>query len=146
MLAAQVVRQPHSQPRVPNVRTARGATQRRVSRTSRMRYAQLVRFCATLAVVMLLVMTYVMLTSRLTGLNYAVAKAEHQRTVLQSQTARLDDELSILSSDDRLARLAAKLHMQAPEQFAVVTLPAPVHPEDHSHLAFLTTLKTIFHY
>lgn len=135
MIAARVL---------PNVRTARHATTRRVKRASRARYTGLLRFCAVLAVVLLGLMTYVMLTSRLTGLNYAVAKAQHERAVLQSQTARLDDRIAALSSDDRLARVAARLHMQDPQQFALVTLPPRVQPAPDSRLAFLSTLTGFF--
>lgn len=84
-----------------------------------------------------------MLTAHLTSLNYAIAKAELQRADLQAETARLDDRLAQLESDDRLARLATRLHMSGPEQFAVVTLPAPVRPDAGSHLAFLSTLTSL---
>ena len=133
-----------TRPRISNVRTAKHATQRRISRKERARYAGLFRFCAVLAVALTLVMCYVMLTARLTSLNYAVAKAERERATLQAQTARLDDQLAALRSDDRLANVAAKLHMQDPQQFAVVTLPPAVQPDDRSHLAFLSGLANLF--
>jgi cell division protein FtsL len=126
------------------VRTARHATQRRVSRKARARYASLLQFCAVLGVVLLGVMAYVTLTARLTGLNYAVAKAQHQRAELQMETARLDDQVAALESDDRLARIAAKLHMQDPAQFAMVSLPAPPRTQAPSRLAFFTNLAGLF--
>jgi len=132
-----------SKPRT-NVRTAKNATQRRISRKDRARYVGLARFCGVLAIALCLVMVYVMLTARLTSLNYAVAKAQHERVTLQAQGARLDDQLAALRSDDRLANVAARLHMQYPQQFALVTLPAPVHHEDRSHLALLSGLATLF--
>lgn len=89
-------------------------------------------------------MLYVMLTARLTSLNYAVAKAEHERSTLQAQTARLDDELASLKSDDRLAKVAAQLHMEDPTQFAMVSLPAPVHEPSRSRLAFFAGLAGLF--
>jgi hypothetical protein len=126
------------------VRTARQATQQRFSRKVRARYSALLQFCAVLAIVLCGVMLYVMLIARLTGLNYAVAKAEHQRTALEAETARLDDRLAALKSDDHLARVAARLHMQDPTQFAFVSLPAPSHPPSPSRLAFFAGLAGLF--
>lgn len=126
------------------VRTVRHATQRRVSRAARKKYAGLLQFCAGLAVCLCAVMLYVMLTARLTSLNYAVAKAKLERSELQAQTARLDDQLAALRSDDRLAWVAARLHMQDPTQFAMVQLPAPVREEAPSRLAFFAGLAGIF--
>ncbi len=142
--ALRTVRAPRDEkPRV-TVRTARNATQRRMSRAARARYSSLMQFCAGLAVLLCGVMLYVMLTARLTSLNYAVGKAERDRTALQSQTARLDDELASLRSDDRLARVAAKLHMQDPAQFAMVLLPAPERERAPSRLAFFAGLAGLF--
>ncbi len=126
------------------VRTARQATEQRVSRKARARYSSLLQFCAILGIVLCGVMLYVMLTARLTSLNYAVAKAERERTTLQAQTARLDDELASLKSDDRLARVAARLHMQDPTQFAMVALPEPSHGQSPSRLAFFAGLAGLF--
>jgi cell division protein FtsL len=125
-------------------RTARQATEQRVQRKARARYSGLLQFCAALGVALFGVMLYVTLTARLTSLNYAVAKAQIERTALQAQTARLDDELAQLKSDDRLARVAAKLHMQDPQQFAQVSLPAPVREQAPSRLAFFAGLAGIF--
>jgi len=127
-----------------HVRTARQATQRRVSRKARARYSSLLQFCACLAVTLCGVMLYVMLTARLTSLNYAVAKEQHERTTLQAETARLDDRLAALKSDDRLARVAASLHMQDPTQFAMISLPQAVHREAPSRLAFFAGLAGLF--
>ena len=126
------------------VRTARGATQQRVTRRARARYSVLLQFCAILGVTLLGVMLYVTLTARLTSLNYAVAKAQRERTELQADTARLDDQLAALKSDDRLAHVAASLHMQDPTQFAMVSLPAPVREQSPSRLAFFAGLAGIF--
>jgi cell division protein FtsL len=137
------VRPPQGDKRV-NVRSAKHATQRRVSRAARGRYAGLLRFCGSLAIALTLVMLYVTLTARLTSLNYAVARAERERAQLQAETARLDDQLARLRSDDRLAHVAAQLHMTDPQQFALVTLPPPARHEDHAHLAFLAGLANLF--
>jgi cell division protein FtsL len=126
------------------VRTARQATEQRVSRKQRARYSALLQFCAMLAIVLLGVMAYVTLTARLTSLNYAVAKAQHERAALQAETARLDDEVAALKSDDRLARVAAKLHMQDPGQFAMVSLPAQRPAQAPSRLAFFAGLAGLF--
>jgi len=125
-------------------RTARGATQRRITRKDRARYIGLFRFCALLAVALSLVMIYVMLTAQLTSLNYAVGRAQRERSALLAETARLDDRLAVLRSDDRLAMVAGRLQMQDPDQFAIVTLPVPVQQRDRSHLAFLAGLASIF--
>jgi hypothetical protein len=140
-MLAQPRQQPR--PRISNVRTAKQATQRRVSRAARARYSRLMQFCAALAVGLTLVMLYVTLTARLTSLNYAVAKAQRERATLQAETARLDDKLAALRSDDRLSHVAAQLHMSDPQQFALVTLPAPRVP-DRSHIAFLSGLANLF--
>src|SRR5579884_1483289 len=130
MVESTTLRAPLREKSKIRVRTARQATQRRVSRKARARYSSLLQFCGILAVTLFGVMLYVTLTARLTSLNYAVAKAQLERTKLQAETARLDDRLAQLRSDDRLAHVAASLHMQDPQQFAIVQLPAPVHEED----------------
>ena len=88
-------------------------------------------------------MVYVMGTAHLTSLSYKVAKAQRERAALQAETARLDDRLAALRSDDRLARVAARLHMGDPQQFALVTLPRPLHRTDSAHLAFLSGLASL---
>jgi cell division protein FtsL len=134
-------------PRAPArqpVRTAKNATQRRLSRKERARYRSLLRFSGGLAIALVLLMAYVWLTAHLTSLNYSYAKAERQRAALQGETARLDEQLAALRSDDRLGAIAARLHMQDPQQFALVTLPAAQTQHDRSHLAFLSGLATLF--
>ena len=81
-------------------------------------------------------MGYVVLTSNLTGLSYAVANAKHQRTELQAETMRLDDRIAALRSDDRLSVLAARLGMTEPQHFAVVTLPPATAKQDRQLAAF----------
>lgn len=143
MVSFDKLRTPAEKERI-RVRTARNATQRRVTRAARARYSGLLQFCALLGMTLFGVMLYVTLTARLTSLNYAVGKAQVERTALQTQTARLDDELAALRSDDRLAKVAAKLHMQDPQQFAEVSLPAPVHEAVPSRLAFFAGLAGLF--
>ncbi len=136
-----------SQPRIQSpqrVRTAKNATQRRISHKGRARYRNIAQFTAGLAIALVLLMGYVTATAHLTSLNYSYAKAQQQRAALQAQTARLEEQLAALRSDDRLSAIATRLHMQDPQQFALVTLPAPVRGEDRSHLAFLSGLASFF--
>lgn len=92
-----------------------------------------------LTIVLAFLMGYVVLTSNLTGLSYAVANAKHERAELQAETMRLDDRISALRSDDRLAAVAAKLNMTEPQRFAVVHLPVPSTTQPQ-HLAAFSSL------
>jgi uncharacterized membrane protein YgcG len=87
-------------------------------------------------------MFYVMLMANLTSLNYAVSRADRQRASLQAETARLEDRLAALRSDDRLSKMATQLRMREPAQFAMVTLP-PAQPQGRSRL-FLSSLASWF--
>jgi cell division protein FtsL len=116
--------QPKPQPRISNPRSARTATQNRIVKNTRVRYDGIIRIAGVLAVLLLGMMTYVMLLSNATSLTYALAKAQHQRDSLQEQTARLDDRIAQMSSEERLAAIAAKLDMHDPQSYALVRLPA----------------------
>ncbi|MBV8638140.1 MAG: hypothetical protein JO322_08635 [Candidatus Eremiobacteraeota bacterium] len=142
MALAQPAYAPKPKPRIPNPRTARNATQKRIVKTNRARYASLVRVGAVLALVLTGLMAYVMLTSNVTSLTYAVAKAHHQRDVLQQQTAILADRIATASSDERLAAMARKLQMSDPQLFAVVHL-APQQIST-SHLAVIDSIAGWF--
>ena len=129
------------QPRVRNPRSARAATHRRIVKKSRARYTTIVQVAIVLGAFMTILMAYVVLTSSMTGLSYAVANAKHEREALQEETIRLDDRIATLRSDDRLAALAAKLNMHEPQQYAVVKLPAPSRvANDDRHLAVISSL------
>lgn len=106
-------------------RVVRAATQRRIGRKARARYIGVARIFAALTLVLMLLMSYVVLTSSLTGLSYAVAKAKADREALQEETMRLDDRIAALRSDERLSVLAARLGMREPQQFAVVRIATP---------------------
>ena len=122
--------------RIDNPRRAKSAARRRVVRSVRGRYAGIVQVTCTLAIVSAMLLGYVMLTSNLTGLTYAVTRAHVRREALLEETARLDDRLEALSSDRRLASIAAKLGMKDPQHFVVIAPPASsVTP----HLALLTS-------
>ncbi len=126
-----------AQPRIRNPRSARTATSTRIVRNSRARYNAIFRICSVLGIVLVSLLGYVMLTSNVTSLTYAIAKSHHQREALQEQTARLDDQIATLHSDERLAGVAAKLGMREPQQFALVQLGAPT-SEHHGTLAWST--------
>ena len=115
-----------SKPRIRNARSARTATHTRIVRGERARYSGIIRVSAVLGTVLVMLLSYVMLTSRVTGLTYALSSAQQQRIALQEQTARLDDRLARFTSEDRLATIAARLHMQPAQQFALVKLGAPI--------------------
>ena len=126
--------------RVSNPRTARYATQRRIVRKSRARYSNIKRVGAAVLGLLVLFMGYVLLTSMLTGLSYAVARAAHQRETMLEETMRLDDRIAALRSDDRLSTVAARLRMSDPQQFAVVHVPHPSTIADRPHVAMLSSL------
>jgi cell division protein FtsB len=111
--------------RIGNPRAVRAATQRRKARKARARYFGVTRTLAMLTVVLVLLMSYVVLTSSLTGLSYAVVKAQANREALQEETMRLDDRIAALRSDDRLSALAARLGMTEPAHLAVVRIAVP---------------------
>jgi len=126
--------------RIPNPRTARAATHRRIDKKSKARYQNLLRISGVLTIVLAFLMGYVVLTSSLTGLSYAVASAKHQRAELQAETMRLDDKIATLRSDDRLAGLAARLGMTEPQHFALVQLAPAQAPSQERHLAAFSSL------
>jgi cell division protein FtsL len=122
--------------RIRNPRTARSAAQRRLVRNQRSHYAVHGRIALAVMGALVVLLSYVLLTSNITALSYALERADEQRTELQMQSARLDDEIATLTSDDRLAAVAAKLGMVEPSQFLRVSVaPAPWSPEHP--LAFL---------
>ena len=141
MLAPRFVERPS---RIPYPRTVRAATQRRFVRKSRARYADVTRVFVALTGVLVLLMGYVVLTSSLTGSSYAVAKALAQREALEEETMRLDDRISALRSDDRLAALAARLGMREPQAFAVVRIAPPRVARLRPRLPMLSSLAGFF--
>jgi len=133
-------RQLQPEPRVRNVRTARAASQTRRKKSAQQRYHHLGRFVFCLSAVVVLLVGYVMLMANLTSLNYSVARAEKDRVALQDQTARLDDRIASLRSQERLAAIANKLGMRDAQAYAIVQLPQPAKPVVTSRLAVLSTL------
>ena len=104
-------------------------------------YAGTVRIMCIVALVLAPVMVYVMLTSNITSLNYALTKAQSQRSSLQQEVQRLDDQIAYLDSRERLAQVAAKLGMRDPASFQIVTLAPPVQDEKAGGIAFLGWLR-----
>ncbi|MGH7716603.1 MAG: hypothetical protein ACREML_11475 [Vulcanimicrobiaceae bacterium] len=126
---------PFQRPRVPK----HGRYRRR--RSLLRHYGSTARILCIVALVLAPVMVYVMLTSNLTSMNYALATAQAQRTQLQGDVQRLDDQIAHLESRERLAQVAAKLGMHDPTRFEIVTLAPPVHDERTGGLAFLGWLR-----
>lgn len=110
-------------PRIRNPRSARTATQTRIVKSARARYGNIMRIVIGLVVVLVVMMGYVTLNSNATSLTYSLERARNERDALQEQTARLDDRIAQASSEERLATIAAKLHMHDAQSFAVVSLP-----------------------
>ncbi len=95
------------------------------------------RIALAFAVVLVPVMTYVLLMGNLTALNYSLASATQQKSALVEETMRLDDRIAQLQSRERLAVLAARLHMHDPHVYAVVDVPGPVVAPPSNGIAFL---------
>ncbi|HEY9084470.1 MAG TPA: hypothetical protein VIN40_00805 [Candidatus Tyrphobacter sp.] len=131
-----IAREIHLPSRIRNPRTARSATQRRVGINRRSRYAALLKVTLAVAAGMAVMLGYVLLTSNITALSYAVQRAHAQRTELELQDARIDDQIASLTSDDRLAAVATRLGMIQPEAFLRISLQAP-RPSGIQPLAFL---------
>jgi cytochrome c-type biogenesis protein CcmH/NrfG len=138
VIAPKEIAQPRLQPRV-QVR-ARDAARRRSRRTRLAGYTMLARIAVAFAVVLVPVMIYVLLMGNLTALNYSLAHATQQKTELVEETMRLDDRIAQLQSRERLADVAARLHMHDPHVYAVVDVPGPVVAPPSNGIAFLGAL------
>ncbi|HEV2642301.1 MAG TPA: hypothetical protein VGT98_06325 [Candidatus Elarobacter sp.] len=121
MNAAQ--RAPMPEPR--RVVYVRAATQRRVRRTRRRMRAPVFAMLTLTVIALIPLLGYVTLTARLTSLNYALVRSDHERVALLEDTQRLDERIARLQSPDRLAALAAKLKLHDPHVYAVVRVPDP---------------------
>ena len=130
--------------RIPNPRSSRAATSSRIAKNERERYNGIVRVSIALGSLLALLLIYVMLTSNLTGLTYAVSNAQHKRAALQEDSMRLDDRIAALRSDDRLSAVAARLGMHEPQRFALVKLGTPAVADARPHLAVLSSLAGFF--
>ena len=126
----------------PRVRVAAHATQKRRAHARRARYSNCARALAYIGLAGIPIMLYVMLTANLTGLNYAIAHAQHERSIAQDDVQRLDDRIAHLESRERLAQIATKLGMREPQSYAVVTIPPPAPHPKVAGLALLEWFKT----
>jgi cell division protein FtsL len=117
------------------------ATRRRTRRTRTRLHAPVVGMIALVFAILVPLMAYVSLTSNLTSLNYALARAEHQKSSVLEETQRLDDRIARLRSPDRLAAIAATLKMHDPHVYAVVRVPQPKTQQRASGFAFLGWLN-----
>ena len=135
MIAQKAILQPKPQPRF-QVR-ARDAARRRGRRTRLQGYAILARIAVAFAIVLAPVMIYVLLMGNLTALNYTLANVMQQKSALVEETMRLDDRIAQLQSRERLAGIAARLHMHDPHVYAVVDVPGPVVAPPSNGIAFL---------
>jgi hypothetical protein len=135
VIAHKAVPQPKSPARV-HVR-AREAARRRGRRTRLQHYAMPARIAATFAIVLVPVMIYVLLMGNLTALNYSLAQVTEQKSALLEETNQLDDRIAQLESRERLADVAARLHMHDPRVYAVVDVPNPVAAPPSNGIAFL---------
>jgi hypothetical protein len=132
---------PSPKPQSHRYRNAKFTARHRRAHARRTRYANCVRVIAVLAVLIVPVMLYVMLTANVTGLNYAIAHAESERAQLQEDAQGLDDKIAHLESRDRLAVVASKLNMRDPESYTIVSLPLKIAAPKPSGLAFLEWFK-----
>jgi hypothetical protein len=130
--------------RLKNPRVARAATERRMVRKSRERYSSIVRVSFAIGGLLVLFMGYVVLTSSLTGMSYAVARAHQQREALLEETLRLDDRIAALQSDERLSAMAGRMGMKDPQQIAVVRLRRSQTTGDRPRVAVLSSLAGFF--
>jgi hypothetical protein len=139
VIAPQAIPQPKAQPK-PHHRVqvrAREAARRRVHRTRIRGYAMLARIVVCVAVVLVPVMLYVLLMGNLTAENYTLAHVTQQKLDLVAETTRLDDRIAQLGSRERLAAVAAQLHMRDPQVYAVVDIPRPQVAPPSNGIAFL---------
>ncbi|HTX56834.1 MAG TPA: hypothetical protein VMD47_06990 [Candidatus Acidoferrales bacterium] len=129
--------------RITNPRRARTATQTRIVKKHRARYSGILNVTLGLCIALVGFMGYVMLLSNATSLSYQVDRARAQRDALQEQTARLDDAIAQASSEERLAAIAAKLHMRDAQTFAIVRI-APPEVVAKSRIPLLDTIAAWF--
>jgi hypothetical protein len=115
---------------------ARSAAQRRTARAQRRNTVAFGRALAFVSIAALPVLIYVMLTAWLTATSYALAHANQTKAALLAQSQRLDDTIARLESPERLAAVAAQLHMHDPHVYAVVDLPAVRVPAPPRGIAF----------
>jgi hypothetical protein len=106
-----------------NVRSARGAADRRRKRSGALRYRSIVHMLLVLGTVTLGVVVYLGLLANVTRLTYEQAHLDRTHARLIDDAARLDDQVARLESRDRLAVIAARLGMRESRRFDVAVVP-----------------------
>jgi hypothetical protein len=137
MLAPELLPQrPTTQLPPRHAERARYATRRR-ARRARRRLNRPVFVVVSLAVIaMMMMLAYVGLTAAVTSQTYRVAQAQRERAALVADALQNDEAIAQLQSPERLAAIAAKLHMHDPHVYAVVRLPDPKPRPKPTGLAF----------
>jgi len=119
-----------------STRSARSATKRRTLRARRRNTVAFVRALGIVALAAVPVLVYVMLTAKLTSTSYALAQANQTKALLLEESQRLDDRIARLEAPERLAQVAAQLHMHDPHRYAVVDVPDARVPAPQRGIAF----------
>jgi cell division protein FtsL len=117
-------------------RAAKTAADARRMRAARSRNRAVVTILATVAVALVVVGPYLMLTSGVYKLNYQLVALSDKRAELRDEAVRLDDRIEQLRSRDRLAAIAQQLGMRDAQRYALVDVPQPERDRPHG-LAFL---------
>ena len=127
-----MIAQPKTAPPPRHAERIRTATRRRVRRSRRRIHRPVFAVIMLASVVLVALLAYVTCTSNITSLNYAVSRAQHERTAMVEESQRLDNQIARLKSPERLAQLAAQLKMNDPHVYAVVPFPEPkLQPQSH---------------
>ena len=140
-MIAQPLPYEESVPARTGTRSGRTAGNVRRNRTRSRGYASLVKILATASAFTLAIVLYLGLMANVTRMNYDLSRAAREKTRSLDVSSRLDDKIARLASRERLARLAASLHMREQQTFAQVTLPAQRPETLPRGLAFLPWLK-----
>ena len=111
-----------------NVRSARGAAERRRKRSGTLRYRSIVNMLLIVSGLTLCVVVYLGLLANVTRLTYDQARLDRTHARLVDETTGLDDQIARLESRDRLAVIAARLGMRESRRFDVAVVP-PQHPD-----------------
>jgi hypothetical protein len=126
-------------PELRRIDRVRHATSHRRRRTRRRMHRPVLAILTVVIAVLVPLLAYVTLTANLTSLNFALARAERERTALVDESQRLDDRIARLQSPERLAALAVKLKLHDPHVYAVVRVPEPKAQPRPTGLAFFGT-------
>ncbi len=136
--AAAYRREPARRPERVNVRAARAAGELRRKRAVGARHLPILRIVASLGFATVAIAVFLALQGNATRMNYELSKAVREQTRLVDANARLDDKIARLESRERLALLAAGMHMHEAGKFTVAVVPAPRQAIEKPHgLAFL---------